>query len=63
MISMAKAKGLLVTAEGVETDEQRSALQDFGCDHLQGFLLSKPLPRSTAITLAAGDQRVSGIRA
>jgi len=63
MISMAKAKGLLVTAEGVETDEQRSALQDFGCDHLQGFLLSKPLPRSTAITLATADQRVTGIRA
>nr|OAP92749.1 diguanylate cyclase [Rhizobium leguminosarum] len=45
MISMARAKGLEITAEGVETDEQRKMLGDLGCDHLQGFLLSRPLTR------------------
>lgn len=45
MVSMARAKGLAITAEGVETEEQREMLGSLGCDHLQGFLLSKPLTR------------------
>ncbi len=43
MISMARAKGLEITAEGVETTEQKELLSALGCDHLQGFLLSRPL--------------------
>lgn len=49
MIDMARAKGLKITAEGVETTEQREALQSLGCDDLQGFLMSRPLPREAAI--------------
>ena len=33
-----------VVAEGVETEQQRSFLIDKGCDYLQGYLLSHPLP-------------------
>lgn len=44
MISMAHAKGLKTTAEGVETAEQRDVLRSFGCDELQGYLLGKPMP-------------------
>lgn len=44
MISMAHAKGLKTTAEGVETSEQRDILRAFGCDELQGFLMGKPMP-------------------
>ena len=44
MISMAHAKGLKTTAEGVETPEQRDVLRAFGCDELQGFLMGKPMP-------------------
>ncbi len=51
MIEMARAKGLKITAEGVETSEQLTALQSLGCDDLQGFLLSKPLPRSEVLAL------------
>lgn len=44
MISMAHAKGLKTTAEGVETPAQQDLLRSFGCDELQGFLLGKPMP-------------------
>jgi diguanylate cyclase (GGDEF)-like protein len=61
MISMAHAKGLKATAEGVETNEQRDALRLLGCDNLQGFLLSEPLPRSELVMMLnseAGAVRV-----
>jgi len=49
MIDMARAKGLKITAESVETTEQREALESLGCDDIQGFLMSRPLPREAAI--------------
>ncbi|MBE5958231.1 MAG: EAL domain-containing protein [Lachnospiraceae bacterium] len=33
-----------VTAEGVETKEMAEKLKEFGCDFLQGFYFSKPIP-------------------
>ncbi len=51
IISLAQAKGLLITAEGVETADQQEKLRTLGCDHLQGFHLSKPLPRSVVLGL------------
>jgi EAL domain-containing protein (putative c-di-GMP-specific phosphodiesterase class I) len=44
IISMAKGLGMEVVAEGVETEDQMSALTDLGCDLLQGYLISHPLP-------------------
>jgi diguanylate cyclase (GGDEF)-like protein/PAS domain S-box-containing protein len=44
IISLARALGLMVIAEGVETDEQRALLSRFGCDCYQGFLFSKAVP-------------------
>jgi diguanylate cyclase len=43
-ISMAHALGLKVVAEGVETLEQQKILVACGCDEIQGYLYSKPLP-------------------
>jgi EAL domain-containing protein (putative c-di-GMP-specific phosphodiesterase class I) len=44
IISMGKALGLTVVAEGVETTEQDAFLRSHSCDELQGFLFSKPVP-------------------
>jgi diguanylate cyclase (GGDEF)-like protein len=44
IVSMAKALGMSVIAEGVETTEQLHILQALDCDEIQGFLVSRPLP-------------------
>lgn len=44
IVSMAKALGMRVVAEGVETAEQLSILRTLTCDEIQGFLIARPLP-------------------
>jgi EAL domain-containing protein (putative c-di-GMP-specific phosphodiesterase class I) len=44
ILSMAKALGLDVVAEGVEDFNQLLHLQDQHCNEVQGYLLSRPLP-------------------
>lgn len=43
IISMVRALGADVIAEGVETLEQATLLRDFGCRYLQGYLIGKPM--------------------
>ena len=43
-IHMIKSLNMDIVAEGVETEEQAKALQDMGCDYLQGYYYSKPVP-------------------
>ncbi|MCP4934706.1 MAG: EAL domain-containing protein, partial [bacterium] len=43
LISMAHSLGLKVIAEGVEEQQQLDQLDEFYCDEIQGFLLSKPI--------------------
>ena len=44
IIMMAHTLHLEVVTEGVETPEQRAFLAAHGCDYLQGYLLSRPVP-------------------
>jgi len=46
MINLGHNLHLQVVAEGVETPEQLALLRQFGCDQVQGYLISKPLPLS-----------------
>lgn len=44
IIAMAKSLSFLVIAEGVETEVQHQHLRSMGCDIIQGYLVSPPLP-------------------
>ncbi len=44
VVQLAHALGLEVVAEGVEQESSLEALRRIGCDTVQGFLLSRPLP-------------------
>ncbi len=44
IIAMAKGLKMEVIAEGVETDEQLALLREMGCDRVQGYRYSRPLP-------------------
>lgn len=54
IVGIADGFDLKLLAEGVETDFQRRTLQDLGCDEMQGFLFSRPLPASEVARLLAG---------
>jgi diguanylate cyclase (GGDEF)-like protein/PAS domain S-box-containing protein len=51
IVSLARTLGLTVVGEGVETEQQLTELRRLGCEVVQGFLLSSPLP-------AAGLERL-----
>jgi diguanylate cyclase (GGDEF)-like protein len=44
IVSLAHALNLKTVAEGVERPEEKEYLRSIGCDDMQGYLLSKPLP-------------------
>ncbi len=44
VIELGHGLGYLVTAEGVEDEESLRILEDFGCDHAQGYFIGKPMP-------------------
>ncbi|MCR5032325.1 MAG: EAL domain-containing protein [Lachnospiraceae bacterium] len=44
IINLANDTGIGTLAEGVETREQADFLRDIGCERLQGYLFSKPIP-------------------
>jgi diguanylate cyclase (GGDEF)-like protein len=51
-VGLGKSLGLIIVAEGVETEEQLSVLRQWGCDQVQGFLIGKPAER---LVLASAD--------
>lgn len=53
LMGMCRALGLMVVAEGVETEAQRDILSRMGCRYMQGFLLGRPVPAHQIRVLAA----------
>ncbi|MBU1612530.1 MAG: EAL domain-containing protein, partial [Proteobacteria bacterium] len=54
IIILGHTLGLEIVAEGVETKQQLTALQDLGCDYLQGFYFSKPVGQEEAEGMLLG---------
>ena len=44
IVSLGRSIGLEVIAEGAETEAEVDMLQNFGCDQIQGYFYSRPLP-------------------
>lgn len=57
IIGLAKSFGLRTVAEGVETEEQATILRELGCDAIQGYWISKPVPVSQLERWLAGAAR------
>jgi len=53
IINLAHDFGLKVTAEGVENCQTADALAAMGCDYLQGFYFSRPLPQAEFVNWLA----------
>ncbi|MGD9832802.1 MAG: putative bifunctional diguanylate cyclase/phosphodiesterase [Piscinibacter sp.] len=54
IVTLARSLRLHLVAEGVETEAQAEVLRSLGCDQLQGYLFSRPVP-------AAGFARLAGL--
>lgn len=50
IIALVHRLGLQTVAEGVETGLQHSRLACFGCDRIQGYLISKPMPEEQVLS-------------
>ena len=46
ILSLAKTLEIGLVVEGIETEEQATILQYFGCEHGQGYYYAKPLPKA-----------------
>ncbi len=55
IVGLGRTLGMSITAEGVETAEQLRLVTRQGCDEVQGFLLSRPLPREAVSRLFDAD--------
>ena len=56
IVNMAKELGMHTLAEGVETQEQYEFLREIGCEKLQGYLFSPPMPLDKAIAYCHGSE-------
>ena len=60
VVALAKALGLSVTGEGIETDKQRQLLRDLDCERGQGYLFARPCPAADLEPLLRASLSISG---
>jgi diguanylate cyclase (GGDEF)-like protein len=63
MIGFAKALGLGVVGEGIETPQQAALLSELGCDRGQGYLFAKPLTASAVTEMLSAPPSEPELRA
>jgi EAL domain-containing protein (putative c-di-GMP-specific phosphodiesterase class I) len=51
LMALFHSMGLLIVAEGIESDEHCRALKNFNCDLVQGYIFSKPVAAEKAETM------------
>jgi len=62
ILTMAERLNVETLAEGVETKGEHALMAQLGCDHVQGFGISKPLPfEKTLDWIAAHQNKVNGV--
>jgi diguanylate cyclase (GGDEF)-like protein/PAS domain S-box-containing protein len=59
IVTMAQQLRQEIVAEGVETAEQMSFLRELGCDQLQGYLFSQPVPAAEFETMLREGKRLA----
>jgi diguanylate cyclase (GGDEF)-like protein len=62
IVSLAESLDVGLIAEGVETESQRTALIALGCNHIQGYLIARPLPVDQVTDWVTGDMPTSARR-
>jgi diguanylate cyclase (GGDEF)-like protein/PAS domain S-box-containing protein len=55
LASLAHALGLAAIAEGIESDGQLEAVRELGCDHVQGYLIARPMRGDALAQILGGD--------
>ncbi|EKG30529.1 GAF domain/GGDEF domain/EAL domain protein, partial [Pseudomonas avellanae BPIC 631] len=61
LIGLAKKLGYCVVAEGIETDEIRRLVKQWGCDEGQGYLIAKPMEADAVLGWLGPDRRLQSV--
>ncbi len=59
IVDLCRGFNMLTVAEGIETEEQLAEIKSHGCDEVQGYVFSPPLPQSAIGELLRRRHRVS----